>query len=123
MRWLEAELPDAVAAFSTRIGGVSEPPFDTLNLGIATGDDRGRVRQNRGRVADAGRGGSADVILAGRQIHGAEVVRHDRAPSPIGFAVAAGLGVADRQATGPAGVRPGVFVADCLQVALAGAGG
>jgi polyphenol oxidase len=124
VRWLEADLPGAKVAFSTRIGGVSEPPFDTLNLGIATGDDRDRVRQNRGRVADAVGVGSADVILAGRQIHGAEVVRHDRAPSPNGFAVAgSGLGQADGQATGTAGLAPLVFVADCLPVALAGAGG
>jgi YfiH family protein len=123
VRWLEADLPGAKAAFSTRLGGVSEPPFDTLNLGIATGDDRDRVRQNRGRVADAVGVGSADVILAGRQIHGGEVVRHDRAPSPNGFAVGSGLGEADGQATGTAGLAPLVFVADCLPVALAGAGG
>ena len=33
VRWLEAELPGARAAFSTRLGGVSEGPFESLNLG------------------------------------------------------------------------------------------
>ena len=51
VRWLEAELPGALAAFSTRLGGVSEPPFDTLNLGRLTGDPA--VRENRHRLAAA----------------------------------------------------------------------
>ena len=33
VRWLEADLPGARAAFSTRLGGVSEGPFESLNLG------------------------------------------------------------------------------------------
>ena len=45
VRWLEAELPGARAAFSTRVGGVSEAPFDSLNLGILTGDERDAVRR------------------------------------------------------------------------------
>jgi purine-nucleoside/S-methyl-5'-thioadenosine phosphorylase / adenosine deaminase len=41
--------------FSTRVGGVSEGPYESLNLGIFTGDDPGRVVENRRRLAaDAG---------------------------------------------------------------------
>jgi YfiH family protein len=124
VRWLEAELPGATAAFSTRLGGVSQPPFDTLNLGIATGDLRDRVRQNRTILASALGIESADVVLAGRQVHGATVTRRREAPRPNGFAEpAGGLGEADGQATATPGLAPLVFVADCLPVALAGEGG
>ncbi|HGY54867.1 MAG TPA: peptidoglycan editing factor PgeF [Caldithrix abyssi] len=34
-------------AFSTRIGGVSRPPFHELNLGLHTADNRKNVEQNR----------------------------------------------------------------------------
>lgn len=121
VRWLEAELPGATAAFTTRIGGASAPPFDTLNLGIATGDDRDVVRQNRRRAADAVGVESTRVILAGRQVHGAEIMRRDEPPNPNGFAEpGSGLGEADGQATSAPGLAPLVFVADCLPLALAG---
>ena len=53
VRWLEAELPGATAAFSTRVGGVSEAPYDALNVAIMTGDERDAVRENRRRLAAA----------------------------------------------------------------------
>ena len=37
-------------AFSTRAGGVSEGPYDSLNLGRMTGDDVERVDENRRRL-------------------------------------------------------------------------
>jgi YfiH family protein len=41
-----------VVAFSTRVGGVSQGPFESLNLGILTQDDPMNVFQNRRRLAD-----------------------------------------------------------------------
>jgi YfiH family protein len=121
VRWLEAELPSAVAVFSTRIGGVSEPPFDTLNLGRLTGDPG--VRQNRHRLA-AALGIDAGGVLIGRQVHEAHVRRHDGPTDPPAFAEPEpGLPEADGHATDRPGLAPLVFVADCLPVALSGEGG
>jgi YfiH family protein len=39
--------------FSTRLGGVSEGPFESLNLGRRTGDDVERVDENRRRLCSA----------------------------------------------------------------------
>jgi polyphenol oxidase len=50
IRW-DAPGPYTVA-FSTRVGGVSEGPYESLNLGILTGDDSERVVENRRRLAD-----------------------------------------------------------------------
>jgi hypothetical protein len=38
VHWLSARLEGAQVAFSTRLGGESEGPFASLNLGLATGD-------------------------------------------------------------------------------------
>ena len=61
IRW-EAPGPYAVA-FSTRSGGVSEAPFDTLNLGRLTGDEPERVAENRLRLTWQGRHCDFDVEL------------------------------------------------------------
>ena len=53
VRWLEATLPGATAVFTTRLGGVSRAPFDGLNLGILSEDERDAVVENRRRLAGA----------------------------------------------------------------------
>ena len=48
-------LPKGVAACSsTRIGGVSLPPYDSLNLGAHCGDNPDHVEENRKRLFAAG---------------------------------------------------------------------
>lgn len=48
--WLTAPLLESRTAvshgFSTRKGGVSKPPFDTLNLGVGRGDNPADVQEN-----------------------------------------------------------------------------
>ena len=120
VRWLEAELPGARAAFSARHGGVSGPPFESLNLGVLTGDGLGAVRENRHRLAGAV-GISPERVLIGRQVHGTDVARRATAPEPSPFAEPGPrLPGVDGQATNRAGLAPLVFVADCLPVALSG---
>ena len=78
VRWLEADLGGARAAFSTRLGGVSEPPFDSLNLGLLTEDDAEAVEENRRRLA-AALGFDPEQVVFARQVHG---TRPDRARHP-----------------------------------------
>ncbi|MBA3598619.1 MAG: peptidoglycan editing factor PgeF [Methylibium sp.] len=56
---------------STRAGGVSGGAFDSLNLGVAVGDEPEAVAENRRRFAAAL--GAEPVFL--RQVHGTRVVR------------------------------------------------
>lgn len=45
-------LPDNIAAFTTtRLGGVSHPPFYSMNLGLHVGDEPVAVLENRSRLA------------------------------------------------------------------------
>jgi polyphenol oxidase len=123
VRWLEADLPGARSAFSTRVGGVSEPPYASLNLAILSGDDRLRVRHNRRRLA-AALGLDPAGILIGRQVHGTDVARHRAAPRRSAYAdPGPHLPRVDGQATEHDRLAPLVFAADCLPVALTGTRG
>lgn len=114
LRWLEADLGSARAAFSTRVGGVSEAPFDGLNLGSFTDDDPVNVVENRARLA-AALGRDPGGIVFARQVHGAELIAHGGPRDER--READGHVVAEPELT------PLVFGADCLPVALHGPGG
>jgi len=72
MRW-HAEGPYEVV-FTTRVGGVSEGPYASLNLGRKTGDDVERVDENR-RRACAEIGADAQLLALNYQVHSATVHR------------------------------------------------
>jgi hypothetical protein len=69
---------DVPHAFSTRIGGVSPAPFDSLNLGNPSGcdvrDTSERIRQNY-RLLLRAAGCEGRELLAVHQVHGGGVVR------------------------------------------------
>lgn len=55
-QWVEPVPPwptSLVAGLSTRLGGISPPPFDSLNMGTRTGDDPSRLAANLARLASA----------------------------------------------------------------------
>ena len=123
VRWLEADMPGARAAFSTRLGGVSEGPYEALNVAVKTGDDPDRVRENRHRLAAALGRNPADVVM-GRQVHGAELRWHDRRQEPRVYAdVVKSPEEVDAHATAEPGLVPLVMVADCLPIAISGPSG
>ncbi len=99
--------PRVRALCSTRSGGVSAPPWDSLNLGDHVGDDPAAVASNRRRYA--ARLGVRPVFL--RQVHGTESVEL-AADTPDGTQ-------ADACCTRAAGVACTIMVADCLPVLLA----
>jgi YfiH family protein len=72
IRW-EPPGPYAVV-FSTRVGGVSEGPFDSLNLGRLTDDEPERVDENRRRLL-AEVGAEPERLTLNRQTHSALVHR------------------------------------------------
>jgi purine-nucleoside/S-methyl-5'-thioadenosine phosphorylase / adenosine deaminase len=119
MSVLELSLPSARAYFSTRRGGVSEGPYESLNLGILTDDDPERVAENRRRVARAARVAAGRVAM-GWQVHGTELIEWDAPPADRAYAEPGGkvLPRADGHLTAAAGLALLVLVADCYPVAL-----
>jgi YfiH family protein len=91
---------------STRHGGVSAPPFDSLNLGAATRDRPQAVAENRRRFAAAA-GIELERAVRMRQVHGARVVTVET-PGRVGDAD----GLVTRQCDLPLLVT----VADCMPV-------
>jgi copper oxidase (laccase) domain-containing protein len=72
MEYLKFVLPGAWAVFSTRQGGTSRPPFDTLNLAFHVGDEQESVAANREAFA-AAVGFSLDRVVCANQVHGTNI--------------------------------------------------
>lgn len=109
---LGAAALDGVAhAFLGRTGGVSSGLFDSLNVGLGSGDDPAAVRENRRRAARAL--GQPDALATVRQVHSARAVivarpvADDERPQ------------ADALVTHVPGLALGVLTADCAPVLLA----
>ncbi len=106
--WLipEWQAPYGVHAFvTTRTGGVSTAPFDSMNLGLKSGDETENVLRNRAILRATLPG--EPVWL--RQVHGAGVVD---------ASTVAGEPEADASWTTRPGVVCAVMVADCMPVLL-----
>lgn len=95
---------------TTRGGGFSRAPFNTLNFGDRCGDEQASVDRNRDRL-------SADLPEEPRwlaQVHGVRVIRlEDWQPGVE----------ADAAWTGREGQVAAILTADCLPVVLADRGG
>ncbi len=111
IRW-EAPGPYEVV-FSTRVGGVSEGPYASLNLGRLTGDVVERVDENR-RLLCAEVGGDLGRLALNRQVHSATV---HRAAAGRRGEPGDGLWTDERD------VPVLAFAADCLPLALVRANG
>ncbi|WP_159941171.1 MULTISPECIES: peptidoglycan editing factor PgeF [unclassified Nocardiopsis] len=100
------------AAVTERHGGVSAPPYDSLNLGFGSGDEREAVLANR-TAAARDLGFDADRVVWMNQVHSADVLV---ATEP------GGVGTCDGVVT----TRPDLVLAsvsaDCLPVLAADAG-
>ena len=72
LRWDVAGPYDVV--FSTRVGGVSEGPFESLNLGRRTGDEVERVDENRRRLC-AEVDADEEALTLGFQTHSTVINR------------------------------------------------
>ena len=103
--------PDRVRALSTtRAGGVSGRPWDSLNLGSHVEDNPDNVQQNRLRLAE-----SADLTSERigwlNQVHGTDVV--ELTPDNVGQ-----IAKADASYTRHPGIACAILTADCLPVVL-----
>lgn len=97
--------------FTTRLGGVSQPPYDSLNLGAHVGDDPDAVRENRARVAAQLNLDPARFIWMD-QVHSATVRVVDAAD------LGAPIPATDAVVTTDPTVVLTVMVADCVPVLL-----
>lgn len=116
MKLFEWEPPGPYrVAFSTRLGGVSEGDFESLNLGIFTDDEPERVVENRCRLC-AAVGADPETAAMAWQVHGPRVARAE----PRGIVTP---GTMFERCDGLWTEEPGqtlaLLTADCFPVALA----
>jgi YfiH family protein len=122
VRTIDVSLPGGRVAFSTRRGGVSEGPYESLNLGILTDDDQTRVAENRDLLA-TDIGIDSERVAMGWQVHGADLREWTEPPHEGGYATpGAALEKVDGHLTTVPELGLLVLVADCLPVALIGSG-
>ena len=110
--WLIPQWPAPAhvrAVFTTRAGGCSPAPWDSLNLGDHVGDAPARVADNRQTLALAT--GCQPVFV--QQVHGQQVTVLDTASASLSGQVA------DAAVTRQRGLGCTIMVADCLPVLLA----
>ncbi|NLN06481.1 MAG: peptidoglycan editing factor PgeF [Firmicutes bacterium] len=99
--------------FSLRHGGVSSPPYDSLNMGLHVGDEEAKVLENRRRFAQA-LGYRVEKVVTGRQVHGISIARVTGKEAGRGHAsYAAALPDTDGLITTAADVVLMAHAADC----------
>lgn len=100
--------------FSTRLGGVSPAPWDSLNLGANRGDHPANLRENFSRFCTAV-GADTNALVKNHQVHGnrvRQVNKDDILPDPS----APGTFEADALITDVPGVCLTVFSGDCIPI-------
>lgn len=103
---------------STRLGGLSKPPYATLNLGLKSGDDEATVKLNRKLFCRAVDVDAAAVVNA-QQVHGDNihlVEKKDAGRGVDGYTTA--IPDTDALITAEPGIPLMLFFADCVPVLI-----
>ena len=103
---LFSQFPNLLAAESTRHGGVSPPPYHSLNIGVFTNDNPENIRENRYRLFQS-LGISEAQVAHSHQVHGEEILLAERAGQYEGY---------DALITAQSGLFLSVTVADCTPI-------
>lgn len=120
--WLAWEAFGVHAAFPARTGGVSAPPFDSLNLGLSVDDDPAAVLENRGRLC-AATGVPQDRLVVPGQVHGTTLAWVGELEAGRGaFDSASVIREHDGLLTAAAGLGLVVSYADCVPVVIVAVG-
>ncbi len=100
--------------FSTRLGGVSPAPWDSLNLGANRGDDPAYVRENFSRFC-ASIGADVQALVKNHQVH-SDRIRPVTQMDVMSDPAAPGVFEADGLITDQPGLCLTVFSGDCIPI-------
>lgn len=106
-----------VHGFSTRLGGVSEGIYASMNLSFSRGDDEEAVRENYRRIADA-IGFEAESVVMSDQTHTSNVRVVTARDRGCGFTRLRGYQDVDGLVTNEPGITLATFYADCVPLYL-----
>ena len=112
------ELPFVFHAFSTRVGGVSEGAFSSMNLSFSRGDEPSAVHENFERICGV-LGTSAERVVLSAQTHGIEIYCADEADCGRGVTREVGYAGVDGLITDRKNVVLCTQYADCIPLFFA----
>ena len=98
--------PELLAAESTRHGGLSSFPYQSLNVGLFTEDRPEDIRQNRGLLFSS-LGISEDQVASSHQVHGDQILMAEKPGFYEGY---------DALITSRPGLFLSVTIADCTPI-------
>jgi len=107
----------AKALFTTRHGGVSGYPFNSLNLSFYRGDNEENVKRNFELLSE-NTGIPMENMVLTKQVHGAEITLVDRRHCGMGLVRERTFGESDGLITADRNVALVTFHADCAPVYL-----
>jgi YfiH family protein len=120
--WLEWRAGGVTAAFPARTGGVSAPPFESLNLGLSVKDRPQDVLENRRRLC-AALGLPQERLVIPGQVHGARLAWVGDAEAGRGaFDSPTVIREHDGLLTRAAGLGLVISYADCVPVVIVAEG-
>lgn len=102
-----------VHGFSTRLGGVSQGIYTSMNLSFTRGDEESAVKENYRRIADA-IGFSLDDLVTSDQTHTANVRKVTEADRGKGIRIPRDYTDVDGMITDVPGIVLATFYADCV---------
>jgi len=109
-----SENAEVCAGFTTRNGGISRPPYNSLNLGFNTDDARYHVEGNRSTLVRAF-GLQPHQLLTVKQVHAVDILMVDQPNPDLSHFLTVEC---DAIITNQPGIMIGVLVADCFPVLL-----
>lgn len=107
------EMPEIVHGFSTRLGGVSEGIYSSMNLSFTRGDKEEAVKENYRRISSA-MGFAMENIVTSDQTHTANVRRVTEEDRGNGITKPRPYKDVDGMITNVPGIVLATFYADCV---------
>jgi len=118
LTWAALDGLDLDVLVTTRHGGVSSGPYESLNLGLHVGDDAADVLENRRRAAAALGADLGDMVFCnqahGREVHVVSAADRGRGALRLDDAIAS----TDALVTAEPDIVLVVMVADCVPIVL-----
>ncbi|MDF2870721.1 MAG: hypothetical protein K0R05_2296 [Anaerocolumna sp.] len=112
-----SEIPFIRHGFTTRLGGVSEGCFESLNLSYSVGDDKDKVDENYQRICESLKISIKDVV-ATHQVHKTNVKLVEEADRGKGLFYPRDYEDIDGLITNVPGIPLATFYADCVPLYL-----
>lgn len=107
------EYPELVQGFTTRFGGVSRGPYESLNLNFYREDDPSRVMENF-RLLSGELGVPLEDMVLSKQVHGCRILRVDDFHRGMGIVRERSYGPVDGLTTDIPGIMLVTYYADCV---------